>query len=144
MATVPIPVPEEHLDEFNRLLLGMIIVGGEGRTEAIAGAREKLDDLKRAFFDEICRASANSGHITYGRLAEVVGIRTEDVVRVIMEVNLVFDRNGAPTCLLMEALVEDGPEGSVNVEPTVLMPRPVARALLSQGVVASPPPMPPG
>lgn len=131
MATVLIPVPEEHVEEFNRYMLGLTMFGtGAVQTEASIAARDGLQPDQRRFFDFVCRASVSGNRLTYNQVAEGIGIPREDILQLIMEINLMFQRNGAPPCVLTEPEVTTLPDGSVRVEPMVLMLRSVASALV--------------
>jgi hypothetical protein len=138
VSSVPIPVPEEHLAEFNRLLLGIIIRGGAGNMDAVVRARDSLTPERRAVFDRVCLASVNGGHITTDELASALGCDVSDIFRYLMEINIQFERGGAPICVMMEGIAVETPDDSLKAEPAVLMPPPVARELVRLGIFAEP------
>ena len=130
MAFVLVPVPEEHVEEFNRYMLGLQLVGQANvPPEALVAARDALSPIHRQFFEVVCRTAAVGDRIGYPALADAVGVDREVVLQMIMEINQVFSTVGAPACVLTEPEVTTLPDGTVRVQPVVLMLGAVARTL---------------
>ena len=78
---------------------------------------------------DIAEALTEGDRIGYPALADAVGVEREVVLQMIMEINQVFSTVGAPACVLTEPEVTTLPDGTVRVQPVVLMLGAVARTL---------------
>lgn len=127
---VPVPVPEEHVEEFNRFVLGLTLTG-QSRIDpdVLAAAASSLSERQRRFVEVVRTGAAIGDRLTYPVVAQAAGIPLEDVLQVIMEVNHVFTSAGAPACVLTEPKVTLLPDGTTQIEPVVMMLGTVADAL---------------
>lgn len=127
---VMIPVPEEHVEEFNRFMIGILMLGANTITaESCLKARTLLTDRQRVLLDVAGAAGADGGQLTYAEVSERTGIALDELYQQILEVNQVFQRHGAPACLVSEPRVTELDDGTTKVEPAVSMLAAVARVL---------------
>lgn len=131
MAFVMVPVPVEVVDEFNRYLLGLTLMGsGTTPSETWLAARDSLDAPHRAFLDVVARHSVEDEPLNHAALSAATGIERSEVLRFAMEINRTFETAGAVPCVITEPKVTVLPDGVEHVEPVVNMPYAIARLML--------------
>ena len=131
MGVVMVPVPEEHVEEFNRFILGLSLLGAEVKAEACVAARDALDEPHRRLLDAVCRAAAFNRRIPYSEAAEEVGSRVEELLQQTIEINHVFKSHGAPATVLTDSEVVVREDGTTGVQPVVFAVGSVASVLRS-------------
>jgi hypothetical protein len=131
---VMVPVPEEHLAEFQgdlmRLALGM-----SGWDDA--AVRTLLDSLadhgdQTLFLLRIvAEAGADHRRVTYASAATAIEVTVGDVLQLVIEINDHCEREGLPHLVITTSAATAGADGAPGSTPVLMIVPPVARKVLS-------------
>jgi len=129
-----VPVPEEHLAEFQAALISMAM-GMAGWDEAAVGvfldALPGLGEPSQLVVRVVAETSAEHQRVTYASVAKVLGVEVGDVLQLVTEINDRCRRSDLPLLLVTDSIATVGADGSPGATPVLTMAAAVATKVLN-------------
>lgn len=129
-----VPVPEEHLAEFQAALISMAM-GMAGWDEAAVltflDALPDLGESAQLVVRVTAEVAAEGRRATYASVARVLDVDAGDVLQLVTEINDCCERSNLPLLLLTAGTATVEPDGSPGATPVLVMAAAVATKILN-------------
>lgn len=129
MPHVMVPVPAEHVAEFNQTMLRITLGMAGWEAGSVADFVATLEPRARTLVDEVAAVSADHGRLSYRQAARALGTDVGDVLDLVTDLNERCRRASLPYLLITESQVDPTVEGS-RATPVLVIVRPVAMLIL--------------